>query len=499
MFLGVDIGTTGIKTCLVDLEGRVVGKAYRKLKTHGLEENRRELCPYEIFIAVKDTIGEVTANGQGKQVEAITVSSLGEAIVPVDHSGNPLRNSIIGTDPRGSAELHWLKETIGTEALTRITGLNLSSIYSLNKILHLRRHEPELYAKVWKVFCIADYVVFLLTGETCIDYSLASRTMAFDFNEYKWSEKILGACGVAQELLPTPVLPGTVVGTVRQELADELGLRPATKVAIGGHDHIFNAIGSGAVAAGVCSNAVGTTEGFTAFLGGTRLDSKTIAENNISCQPFVLPSTFNTVAWHNTAGALLNWFVATFFDGPQTVQEVQRILNQMNGVCRREPSRLMVLPHFAGCTTQAMDDLAKGAILGLTVYTTKDEIYKALLEGATYELMVIFQALLNADVQLDRIVVSGGGSKSRVWLQTKADILGRPITKVAVEETGAVGSAILAAVNLGYYSSLPEAAEVMVKYGETIEPDLKYHAVHQGRFQEYQALYGKLKTLNHLL
>lgn len=498
MFLGVDVGTTGIKACLVDLEGNVLAKAYRKLRMYGLEANRRELDPHQIIDLAKEAMREAAGPGAG-EVQVITVSSLGEAIVPVDRAGRTLMNSIIGTDPRGAQELAWVQEQLPPEELTQITGLNLSSIYSLNKILHLKRHVPQVYKETWKFFCVADFVVYMLTGEACMDYSLASRTMVFDVHGYTWSERILGAVDVAPEVFPTPVLPGTVVGTLRREIAEELGLSPQVQVAVGGHDHIFNAIGSGAVTQGVCSNVVGTTEGLTAYLGRQRLDSKTIAESNISCQPFVLPGTFNTVAWHNTAGALLNWFVDTFFPGPKTAQEQLEILNRLNAACRREPSRLMVLPHFAGSTTQAMDERAKGAVIGLTVYTTKEEIYKALLEGASYEVMVILQALVNAGVRIDRLVVSGGGSNSPIWLQTKADILGRPITKVAGAETGAVGSAILAAVSRGYYHSLQEAADVMVKYGETIEPDENYHALHRERFEEYRSLYGRLKPLNYLL
>lgn len=499
MFLGVDVGTTGIKACLVDLEGQVLKTAYRKLRMHGLEENKRELDPHEISAFVKEAVREVAAHPQAKQIAALTVTSLGEAIVPVDRSGKPLRNSIIGTDNRGARELEWVKAQIPPEELTRITGLNLSSIYSLNKILHLKTREPEVYDRTWKFFCVADYVVLMLTGEICIDYSLASRTLAFDVHEYKWSERILSACGVASDVLPKPVPPGTVVGTLLPEVAEEMGLSPDVKVAVGGHDHIFNAIGAGAVREGVCSNVVGTTEGLTAYLGTTRLDTKTIVENNISCQPFVLPETFNTVAWHNTAGALLTWFVDTFFTGFGQAQDVKSILNRMNDACRREPSRLMVLPHFAGSTTRYMDERAKGALVGLTVYTKKEEIYKALLEGASYETMVILKALLKAGVQIDRLVVSGGGSNSHPWLETKADILGRPITKVLGAETGAVGSAVLAAANLGYFKSLAEAADAMVKYGETIEPDLKHHALHAERFAEYETLYERLRSLNHLL
>jgi xylulokinase len=498
MFLGVDIGTTGVKASAVSPDGRICAESYAKFHMLGLSEDKRELDPAEIWKGVQRTVAEAAAGFAG-QIELITISSLGEAIVPVDAKGEPLMNSIVGSDRRGAAQLKWMAKEVPPDEITDITGLNLSSIYSLNKILYLKQNAAEVYARTKKIFCVADYIVFRLTGEEYMDYSLASRTMAFDYRAYDWSRRILDAAGVPRELLPKAVPTGTVAGTLLPSVAVELGLPLGTRVAIGAHDHIFNAIGAGAVENGTCSNAVGTTEGLTAYLGSQRLPVRTIADGNISCEPFALPGTFNTVAWHNTAGAMLNWFAGVFFEGAKDKDSILAILRKMDASCSRKPGRLMVLPHFSGSTTEHMDDQSKGAILGLSLSTTKEEIYKALMEGATYELKLIFHALSKAGIAMERIVVSGGGSRSRLWLETKADVLGQPVTTAASPETGALGSAVLAAVTCGYYRSLPEAAKAMVRFGETVEPDMQNHEIYRERFETYRGLYGSLKEVNHRL
>jgi len=498
MFLGVDIGTTGVKSSVISPDGKVCAESYAKFNMLGLAEDKRELNPREIWEGVQRTISQAS-KGFAEQIEMITVSSLGEAIVLVDANGEPLMNSIIGSDRRGGEQLRRLIEIIPPRELTKITGLNLSTIYSLNKILYLKEKVADVYRRTWKVFCVADYVVFRLTGEACIDYSLASRTMAFDFRTYDWSPRILNAAGISREMLPKAVPSGTVVGNLRSDVASALGLSPRVRVAIGVHDHVFNAIGAGAVESGTCSNVVGTTEGLTAYLGKRRLSVGTITKGNISCEPFVLPETFNTVAWHNTAGAMLNWFAAAFFEGEKDKDSIIAILRRLDASCGREPSRLMVLPHFSGSTTAHMDEKSRGAVVGLSLSTTREEVYKALIEGACFEVMLILQALEKADIAMERIVVSGGGSRSRLWLETKADVLGKPVMVAANPETGAIGSAILAAVTCGYYGSLAEAAKAMVRYGGTVEPDLRYHEIYKERFEAYRGLYLKLKDINHML
>lgn len=498
MYLGVDIGTSGVKASVVDARGEVLASAYRRFRILGLERNYRELDPAAIAEGAKSAIREAAATSGRTEFDLILVSSLGEAIIPVDAQGRHLMNCIVGSDRRGAEELEWLCGLIPPARLVDITGLNLSVIYSLNKILYLRAHHPEIYSRVWKFFLVTDYFVHLLTGEAVVDYSMASRTLAFDLGKRAWSEEILSAADVGPELFSRPVLAGTVAGTVLPSVAAELGISAGTRVAIGAHDHICNALGVGAVGSGQCSNAVGTTEGITAILGG-RLGSGLVAGNNISCEPFVVDDMYNTVAWHNTAGAMVNWFLNMHYGTERTAEQTDAILAELNRESGHEPSPLLVLPHFSGATAGAMDDKSKGAILGLTLGTSRKDLFRALLEGACFECRLIVDALRDAAIPVDQIYVSGGGSKSRFWMQAKADILGMPVTVAREANSGALGASVLASVVCGHYGSLGDAAQAIIKPGGVIEPIDANVRVYQERFQEYKQLYDKTRATNHLL
>ncbi len=289
-----------------------------------------------------------------------------------------------------------------------------------------------------------------------------------------------------------------MAGTVLPSVAKELGISATTKVAIGAHDHICNALGVGAVGSGHCSNAVGTTEGITAILGG-RLGSDMVAGNNISCEPFVVDDMYNTVAWHNTAGALVNWFLDMYYGTDRTAEQTAAILAGLDSDSGHEPSPLLVLPHFSGATAGVMDDKSKGVILGLTLGTSRKDVFRGLLEGACFECRLIVDALREAAIPVDQVYVSGGGSKSRFWVQAKADILGMPITVAREANSGALGAAVLASVVCGHYGSLEDAARGIIKPGGVIEPITGNVTIYQERFQEYRQLYAKTRTASHLL
>lgn len=496
MFLGIDIGTSGIKSTIVDLMGSIKAHVYYPLTTYGMKEKKRELDPLEVGEKVLEAVEAVLNQAKTSDITLITIASLGEAIVPISADGRVLMNSIVGSDSRGGEELEWLIHQLDEKVLTDITGLNLSYIYSLNKILYIKRHYPEIHDQVWKYMCFTDYTGYLLTGEAKIDYAMASRTMAFDIHKKEWSKQILDAAGIDAEYFSRPVQGGEIIGKLSNNLSRRLGLGNNIPVMAGSHDHIFNALGAGAVFPGICSNIVGTTEGITTVLKKP-MSSDSISRNNISCQPFVRPNIFNTVAWHNTAGAMVNWYIDIFFRNSENKKN--ELLQSLNKTLDTMPSPIMILPHFAGATARYMDEKAKGGIIGLSLNTTKEEIYKGILEGSAYECRVIIDCILEAGIPIEKIIISGGGSNSLLWLKIKANILGMPVYKSAFSDTGAVGGAILGAVVTGVYGSLKEAYEQMIPQGEKIEPDMKYHEIYEERFLEYKELYTKLKSINHKL
>lgn len=496
MFLGIDIGTSGVKATVTDIRGKVIANAYRVLNTYGQEEKKRELNPIEVKNYVFEILKEVIQKGRPAKISMITVSSLGEAVIPVSRCGEALSMSIIGSDPRGARELEWITEQIGEQELTDITKVNVSYIYSINKILYIKKHYPSIHQNTWKYMCFTDYVGYLLTGETKIDYSMASRTMAFDIHTNCWSKKILETAGIEEGLFSNLVQGGSIIGTLLPSVKRFLGIDYEIPVMAGSHDHIFNAIGAGVTTPGSCSNIVGTTEGITAVLERI-LSTQNISAENISCEPFVRAGLYNTVAWHNAAGAMVNWYIDTFWK-EKAISKGQ-ILAYLNHTLDSEPGNLMVLPHFAGATAGYMDEKAKGAFIGLTMMTTREEIFKSILEGASYECRRILESLANSEIPIDRIIVSGGGSNSKLWLQLKANILGREIYRFPYSDTGALGGAVAAASALGEYPSLEEAAKEMLGEPELIEPDMKCHRVYQERYEAYQELYSKLKNVNHIL
>ncbi|HHV09134.1 MAG TPA: sugar kinase [Clostridiales bacterium] len=494
MYIGLDIGTSGTKASLINEEGRLLKDHQVAYGFCNTENGYRELNADEVWDAVKACLAAV---GGHRGIRTITVSALGEAIIPMDASGRPLCKSISGTDIRGTQELEEIQYLLGRERLTDITGLNLSTIYSGNKILWLKKQAAKLYEEAWKIVTFQDYVIYRLTHSAVIDYSMASRTLLFDIGTNSWSEEILRALGIDRNKLSEPARGGSIVGTMEGRVAGELGLSPGIKVVVGTHDHICNAIGSGSVNYGDCANTVGTTEGLTALLHRAQLSTDSINRYQISCEPFVLPRMFNTVAWNNTSGILLKWFVQEFVreEGTAGIREVFRKLNE--GMAA-EPTGLLVLPHFSGAATPHMDDRSKGAILGLTLGTRREDIYKALMEGANYELALILDCLRKAGLQPGRLTATGGALSEQL-LQIKADVLDMEVHTVESKQTGTLGGAILGAVAAGDFPTVAEAVEKMVRMGRTYEPESRFVKVYREKLCIYKELYQKLKEINHLL
>lgn len=492
MYIGLDIGTSGTKASLIQPDGTVLRNAQISYGFCNTRDGCRELDPKEVWKVVTECLKKA---GKDMPVKTITVSSLGEAMVPVNPQGEPLSVSITGTDQRGTDELAYLVRAAGREHLTDVTGLNLSTIYSANKLLWIRRNQPELFKRTWKFMTFQDYVVYRLSGTAVIDYSMASRTMLFALSDLDWSEELLKAAGLERKLLSTPVPAGTVAGSIRKELAEELGLPPDVKIVAGTHDHICNALGCGVAEKGSCADTVGTTEGLTAVLTREQLSSEEIEKYQISCEPFAVKGLYNTVAWNNTSGVLLKWFV-TEFVRDEKKEGLTKAFARMNQEMKPEPTGLLVLPHFSGAATPYMDSASKGVILGLTLDTKREEVYKALMEGANLELALILSGLTKAGLVVDKVVATGGALSPEL-LQIKADILALEIQTVREKQTGTLGGAILGAVAAGDFPDIRTAAEAMVKKGRSYEPDTARSRIYREKLELYREVYPSTAKISH--
>ncbi len=491
---GLDIGTTGCKLTVFDEQGRDLGKAYRDYPV------RRQVSGHEIDISVVmdsvyAVIREMTA--QYPDIGGIGVTSFGETFVMTDAQGSPLHTAMLYTDPRGAEECAELVKKLGAESIARISGLAPHEMYSISKIMWLKKHQPEVYRAAKHIFLIGDYVAWHLTGAAQIDYSLATRSMAFDIGRLTWSEEILDAAGIDMSLLSRPVPTGTVAGCVTKLAAERTGLDPACRIVTVSHDQVAAAVGAGAFDGATAVDGAGTVECLTPIYDSLP-DIAVMSKGYFSVVPYVIPGKYVAYAFSYTGGALIQWCVNTFAGAEQEEARQQGIsVNRLleERYKKQEPTGMLVLPHFAGAATPYMDTGSRGAILGLTAGTTLPEIYRACMEGVAYEMRLNYDALADSGIHFTKLHATGGGAKSKVWMQMKADILNLPITALKTSDAGTVGSAMLTGVAVGTFRDLEEAAAVMVQQRETYDPDPQRHEQYMRVYERYRKVYHAVRPL----
>jgi len=493
-FIGLDLGTSGAKAVLFDERGRIIESSYKSYNVVYPKKGYKELNPEDVWEATKYTLIDISSRIRYKErVKALCTVSLGEAFIPIDNKGKVLYNSILATDVRGKEEIDILAKKIPREKIIEITGLPLSPNYSIPKILWLKNYRYDIYKKVWKFLFYQDFIVYKLCGETISDYSLSSRSMALDITKKTWSENILNIAGVSPDLFPSLNYAGTIIDNINSHVADELGLPHFLLVILGGHDQPCCALGAGAILEGYAVDSIGTSECITTLLP-SRLQSEVTEKFNFATEPFIDKDKYNTIAYLHTAGALLKWLINIFSLEKENKGENPYVY--FDKLCSELPSSLFVIPHFSGTGTPYMDTKAKGAIVGLTLDTKKEDIYKGFLEGIAFDLQNNIEYLERSGIILNKLFAVGGGSISREWLQIKANISRKEISTLECDEAGALGGAILAAKAVGTYDSLQTAVKFMVRLKDTFYPNEKISKIYIEKFKQYVKLYKNIESTN---
>lgn len=481
---GLDIGTTGCKLTVFDENGTQLGKSYRGYPT------RQAVSGHEIDIStimesVYAVIEEVAA--QYPDIAGIGVTSFGETFVMTNGAGEPLHNAMLYTDPRGTEECTKLSEKLGADHIAQVTGLAPHEMYSISKMMWIKKHRPEVYAAAKRIHLIEDYVVWHLTRKAQIDYSLATRTMAFDIRTLGWSREIFDAAGIDVSLMSEPVPTGTSAGAITLAAAQRTGLNPGCVIVSVSHDQVAAAVGAGAFDGSVAVEGAGTVECLTPIYDSIP-KIPVMAKGYFSVVPYVVPGKYVAYAFSYTGGALIQWAMETFGKGA-TNDSMEKAYG------RDEPTGLLVLPHFAGAATPYMDIGSKGAILGLTTATTAADIYRACMEGVVYEMRLNYEALSGSGIRFEKLNATGGGARSKLWMQMKADVLNLPITALKTVDAGTVGSAMITGIAVGLFADLNDAAAHMVQEMETYYPRAEMYEKYMKIFERYKAVYGAVRPL----
>lgn len=496
---GLDIGTTGCKLTVFDQNGTYLDNAYQDypVKRGGSEHEINAEAIMEGVLSVLKAMGE-----KHPDIAGIGVTSFGETFVLADESGRPLHQAMLYTDPRGENECRELEEKLGGMTIASITGLRPHEMYSISKIMWMKRNRPEVYEKVGHIFLMQDYVVFYLTGTAQIDYSLATRTMAFDITTLQWSKEMLEAADIDVELMSKPVPTGTSAGPIRREIAEQTGLSVDTQIITVSHDQVAAAVGAGVFDSDAAVDGAGTVECVTPIYDELP-NLQTMYDGYYSVIPYVIPGKYVCYAFSYTGGALIQWCVDTLAKKEKELAAERGIsINEYlegqfseNGSGFSEPTGMLVLPHFAGAATPYMDIGSKGVIAGLTSGSTVSDIYRACMEGVVYEMVLNMESLRNSGIHFKMLYATGGGARSEIWMQMKADMLNVPITALKTVDAGTVGSAMLTGIAVGCFEDLEDAAKHMVEKRQVYHPRPEMHKKYQKVYKKYRNLYKAVRPL----
>ena len=487
--LAVDMGSSSAKAVAFSEDGKPLAHETHSYSGQSPHPSWSEMPPdtfWHAFVAVARSLSTQLASDP---VEALAISSHGETFFPVDKDNYVLGPAILNADNRATAEAGWMAEKTRRRTLFDITGLSAHPMYPLPKILWLRRHLPEVFSKASCFFSLPGFLLSRLGLPPYVDYSLASRYLAFDVRKRKWSAEILSTCDLSEDLLPIPVPAGTIAGEISTIAAKELGLRPGTPVVLGGHDQPCAALGSGVLDPGRVSASLGTYECLLAASHAPALTDATFAANlNSYCH--VVADRYVTLAYF-PSGIMLDWFLRLVHSSQEGSSQ-DKFLASLEATCSPSLTGLTITPHLLGTSNPDFDTAASGVIAGIRPATTQSDIYKGILEGIACEFAFMAELLEQAAGSFADVYVSGGGTRSALGLRLRASIAKRNLHITQCQEAVCLGTAILAGVAIGKYKSYSEAVAQLLRNAETITPDLSLSDQYEAQRKQYHLLYSSL-------
>ena len=480
-YLALDIGTTNWKAAVFTEKGTLLGIERCPTKTHTNAQGNSYYNPIELWESVTTLIKAVIAKTNAT-ISAISVTSMAEAVVAIDEQGNPVGDIIAWFDTRSMQEAQWLADTFTKEKLFSITGLDVNPIFSLPKILWVRKHQPEIYEKAKKWLQMADFMLMKLTGEFVTDYTFASRTLAFDVLKNEWSSEILNAVQVDVATFPTIVESGTVVGTLLPATAQEIGLPSDVKVVMGGNDHPCAAIVAGAVDGNKILDSSGTAESFI-YISKKHEVPNMVFNGQRICR-FLQKDRYALWGGIICSGRSFDWGYSLFGEG--SYEETLKSIADTEAM----QSGLIFYPHLRGAGAPHWNPKISGSYMGIRDYHTKEHMLKAVLEGLSFQARMIVEMHENVSgVTADSLCVVGGGSRNRLWQHIKANITQKPVEISDESEATALGAAMLAAIGDGVYEGIEEASAMLAKNNLRITPDTSNKELYDTFYSLYKMGY----------
>jgi xylulokinase len=482
VLLGLDVGTGGARAVAVDESGDVVAEASSEYPLHSPRPGWTEQDPEDWWEGAREALGKLAAEVED-QIVGLGLTGQMHGSVFLDASGEVIRPALLWNDQRTYRQCEKITEAVGGERLIQISGNPALTGFQAPKILWLRDEEPENYSRVARVLLPKDYVRLRLTGEYATDASDAAGTLLLDVRRRDWSGEILDALEIPAEWMPEVYEGPESTGTLREDVAGELGLQAGIPVAAGGGDNAAAAVGVGVVEGGLLSSSIGTSgvlfaasEGFTPDPSG-----------RIHAFCHAVPREYHLMGVTLSAGGSLSWWrEALGNDYDELVEAASGVPPGAEG--------LLFLPYLSGERTPHLDPQARGAFVGLTARHGTPHMTRAVMEGVVFSLRDSLEILRELDVPIGQVRATGGGARSPLWRQLQADVYGVPIHRTTADEGPAHGAALLSGVAAGVYRDVDEACSTVRLREEVTEPDPERVRIYEEHYEVYRSLYPALRS-----
>jgi len=498
LIIGLDLGTTALKIALFDKGGKIVAVSTQEYPLLTPHTDHVEVAPQTYWQSFKNGLEDLRKKTDFKpqEVKALGFSAQGETLFFLDKNGEPLRNAIVWMDNRAQEEAKALKSKFGDETCFKVTGqVSFEPCWPASKVLWVKNKEPQIFCQVDKVLLIEDYFINKLTGQFVAEGSLLTSTTYWDINTKKFWPEMLEFIGITEAQLPEIRESGEVIGTLKEKVAEELGLSPETVVCTGALDQAAGAIGVGNVREGGFSENIGAALAICVPISARTFDPN----RNMPLHYFIQKDMYMLHTF--TAGGMtLKWFRDVFSQAEKSIAELldadaYDLLSQEAAAIPPGCEGLTMLPHLTGSLAPDVNSKAKGVFYGFTLKHNRAHFVRAIFEAIGYIIRRNMDALADMGIHVTELRSLGGGSKSAVWNQIKADITGKTLITVDCDESACLGAAILAGKAIGLFHNIEKACQEMIHEKERFVPNLENKTIYEHGYKNYKKLFKDLESL----
>ncbi len=476
-FVGIDLGTSAVKLLLTDEKGVVRKTVSKEYPLFFPQPGWSEQNPYDWYDKSMEGLEELLEGTKRQAVAGISFGGQMHGLVILDEQDRVIRNAILWNDGRTVKECDYLNNVIGRKRLSEYTANIAFAGFTAPKLLWLKENEPESFARIRKIMLPKDYLAYRFTGVHATDVSDASGTLLMDVRRRCWSEEMLSICGISESVLPHIYESYDKIGTVTEEMADRLGIPKDCVVAAGAGDNAAAAVGTGTVGEGKCNISVGTSG--TVFVSSTRFG---VDKNNALHAFAHADGNYHLMGCMLSAASCNKWW-------SEEILKTADFAAEQKDICRLGENNVYFLPYLMGERSPHNNPNARGTFIGMTMDTTRKDMTQAVLEGVAFGLRDSLEVARSLGIKIEKSRLCGGGAKSPLWREIIANVLNVRVDILEAEEGPALGGAMLAMVAAGCYRNVQEAADVIVKVREHIEPKPELVAKYNVRYQVFKEIY----------